>query len=183
MVSKIKLSKFLSYILRHDPGSWDLELDGCGYAPLADVLRVLRKRFRKFKEEDLFELVKNEPKGRFEVSAKKIRATYGHSLEVRPGSESIIPPEVLYHGTSPEDLEKILAEGLKPMSRQFVHLSSNEKDAYMVGMRHAQTPVILEVMAKEAALKDIKFYREGKLFLAKNVPPEYIKAKKEGRNI
>jgi putative RNA 2'-phosphotransferase len=176
-IYKTRLSKFLSYVLRHAPDRYELELDESGYAPLGEVLGILKERFKHFREEDLFELVKDDEKGRFEITGKRIRATYGHSVDVEPASESVVPPEVLYHGTSEEGLETILAEGLKPMGRRFVHLSLNERDAHMVGLRHSRTPVILEVMAVQADLDGIKFYKEGKLFLAKHVPAEYIKVK------
>jgi len=171
---KLKLSKFLSYLLRHQPAKYELKLDKNGYADLEKILGILEKRFKYFKREDLFNLVKNEPKGRFEIIDNKIRATYGHSIEVYPKTESIIPPEILYHGTSDESLEKILQEGLKPMGRQFVHLSLNEKDAYAVGLRHTKKPVILKIMARGASLDGIKFFRKRNLFLVKSVPKHYI---------
>ncbi len=179
-IYSVKLSKFLSYVLRHAPDRYELELDENGYAPLEKVLNVLKGRFKYFKKEDLFELVKDDKKGRFEIAGKRIRATYGHSVDVKPASKSVAPPEVLYHGTSEENLKTILAEGLKPMDRRFVHLSLSMKDAYMVGLRHSQTPVILEIRARQANLDNIEFYREGKLFLAKYVPAEYIKVKPAG---
>jgi len=176
---RIRLSKFLSFILRHDPAKYDLDLDKHGYTATEKVLEVLQKRFTHFKEEDLLDLVKADPKGRFEIKGDKIRATYGHSVEVVPEAESTLPPEVLYHGTSEESVERILSEGLKPMDRQFVHLSMTKKDAYMVGSRHTHEPIVLEILARDAAESGIKFYKEGKLFLAKEVPAEYIRAKAE----
>ncbi|MFQ5952412.1 MAG: RNA 2'-phosphotransferase [Candidatus Omnitrophota bacterium] len=176
---RIKLSKFLSYILRHDPGKYGLQLDKNGFTDLEKVLDVLRGRFKKFQKEDLLRLVESDPKGRFEISGERIRATYGHSVEVQPMSESVEPPEVLYHGTSEESMERIFADGIKPMDRQFVHLSLNEKDAYVVGSRHTEEPVILKIMARQASLDGLKFFKERNLFLVKEVPPVYIKKNNE----
>ncbi|MGB3057577.1 MAG: RNA 2'-phosphotransferase [Candidatus Omnitrophota bacterium] len=170
----IRLSKFLSYILRHDPGKYGLELDGNGFADLEKVLAVLKGRFKKFQEEELFTLVEKDPKGRFEISRKKIRAAYGHSVEVRPVSGNVEPPEFLYHGTSGDSMDNILAGGLRSMDRQFVHLSMNEKDAYAVGLRHDSEPVILKIMAGQAFADGIEFYKEGNLFLVKEVPTKYM---------
>lgn len=172
---RVRLSKFLSYILRHNPDKYELKLDKNGYAELENIIDILKKRFKSFLKDDLFFLVDNDPKGRFEIIGNKIRARYGHSVEVYPKSESIIPPEILYHGTSKESLGKILNEGLKPMARQFVHLSLNEKDAHAVGLRHTKNPFIIRIMAKKAASDGIKFFKEAKLFLAKSIPKEYIK--------
>jgi len=173
-VYRIRLSKFLSFILRHSPDKYDLSIDKNGYAEVDSVINILKPRFKNFKKEDLFELVKDDPKGRFEISGSRIRATYGHSINVVPRSESVEPPEILYHGTSKESAGKIIEEGLSPMDRQFVHLSVNEQDAYAVGSRHTEEPVILRIMARKAASEGIVFYKEGKLFLAKYIPKGYI---------
>ena len=81
----------------------------------------------------------------------------------------------MYHGTSKDSVDKILAGGLRPMDRQFVHLSVNEKDAYAVGSRHDTEPVILKIMAGQAFADGIEFYKEGSLFLVKEIPGRYVK--------
>ena len=174
---RIKVSKFLSYILRHHPGKYDLAPDKNGFVSLKDVVEALKKRFKGFRDEEIFDLVSKDPKGRFEIKNEKISATYGHSIEVSHEAKERTPPEVLYHGTSPEGSDRILSSGLKPMNRQFVHLSLTESDAYMVGSRHSKTPVILKINALKASQDGIKFYREGNTFLAREIPPEYISKK------
>jgi putative RNA 2'-phosphotransferase len=174
MVNRTRLSKFLSYVLRHDPAKYDLRPDKYGFVSITEVLHVLRKRFRNFKEEELFELTRDDTKGRFEVAGRKMRATYGHSYDVIPYALEEAPPEVLYHGTSRENAEIILKEGLRPMDRKYVHLSINTADAHAVGSRHDEDPVILRIMAAEAALAGIKFYREANVFLVEYVPQEFI---------
>lgn len=174
MVNRTRLSKFLSYVLRHDPAKYGLQPDKYGFVSITEVLRVLRKRFRNFREGELFDLIPNDPKGRFEVAGRKIRATYGHSYDVIPSALEEAPPEVLYHGTSRGSAEIILREGLRPMDRKYVHLSINADDARAVGSRHDEDPVILRIMASEAALAGIKFYREANVFLVKYVPKEFI---------
>ena len=86
-----------------------------------------------------------------------------------------IPPDILYHGTSEANLKNILKEGLKPMKRQYVHLSSVIKEAFIVGKRKSKTPIILKVDAKLANNNGCKFYPgNDKIWLAKYVPAEYI---------
>ena len=174
MRDRVRVSKFLSYVLRHDPFKYDLRPDERGFVLVTEILKVLECRFKHFVSEELQDVIENDPKGRFEIKDKKIRATYGHSIKVLPASEEVAPPEVLFHGTSQEDAEKILADGLKPMDRQFVHLSLNEDDAYAVGSRHTTDPVILHIMAGEASRDGIKFYRETNVFLAEYIPSNYI---------
>jgi len=171
----IRLSKFLSYILRHNPKEYNLTLDKNGYADLKNVINVLKERFRFFKEDDLYDLLKEDKKGRFEIKDNKIRATYGHSVEVVPVAENVSPPDELYHGSSREGAEKILKEGLHPMGRQFVHLSVNEDDAYSVGLRHDKDPLILTIEAAKAYENGVKFYKEKNIYLSEYIPKEYIK--------
>ena len=71
-----------------------------------------------------------------------------------------------------------MKDGLKPMSRQYVHLSQNEEMALTVGKRHGE-PVVLYIMAKTMYEEGYKFYlSENKVWLVDNVPINYIKLKK-----
>jgi putative RNA 2'-phosphotransferase len=67
------------------------------------------------------------------------------------------PPDILYHGTSPSAAKNIMSEGLRPMNRQYVHLSTDKNTALQVGKRKTilktkeeQQPVIIAVSAIEA---------------------------------
>lgn len=146
--SRIRLSKRLSYHLRHDPAAAGVELDPAGWAPVQDLLEGLGSRGRPVTRAQLEEVVARSDKRRFELSAdgRRIRARYGHSVEVDPGHAAATPPEILYHGTSRASLGRIRREGLKPMGRRQVHLSEGVADALRVGRRHGD-PVVLEVDA------------------------------------
>lgn len=86
-----------------------------------------------------------------------------------------MPPEVLFHGTSPEVAHLIKSEGLKPMKRQYIHLSSNREIAYQVGQRKARSPVILTIESGKAHNHNIKFYQGNKVvWLADYIPPQFI---------
>ncbi len=61
------------------------------------------------------------------------------------------------------------------MRRHYVHLSQNAEDAFIVGKRHDESPVILEIKARKAYKRGIKFYKAGDLYLAEHIPPECIK--------
>ena len=120
-----------------------------------------------------------DSKGRysFDESGTKIRANQGHSI---PGvvieMESPEPPEFLYHGTAERFLDTILKEGLKPMTRQFVHISPDYETAVKVGRRHGK-PVILKIRARDFKNDGNKqLYRSSNgVWQAKAVPPEYFK--------
>ena len=171
---KVRISKFLSYILRHNPDKFNLPLDKNGYAPINGILVILKEKFAGFSKEELSDLIKTDPKGRFAIQGDKIRATYGHSLPIELTHKPVEPEQFLYHGTSRSAAVKILKEGLKPMHRQFVHLSGNKEDAFGVGLRHTHKPVILKVKAKEAHSRGIEFFKEKDTYLAKYIPGKFI---------
>ena len=84
------------------------------------------------------------------------------------------PPEFLYHGTATRFLETIFKEGLKPMKRQYVHISNDLETAVEVGKRHGK-PVVLIIKAKELAAAGHKLYRSSNgVWLTDAVPTEFF---------
>ncbi len=171
----VKLSKFLSFVLRHHPEQYNLELDEEGFALLNDLMECLKSTRHSWAEVvDIEKLVSEGEKKRFEIRGDKIRALYGHSVNVKI-EDSFCPESSLYHGTSPDLLPEILTDGLCPMGRQFVHLSRDKETADAVGRRHHPEPVILEVDAVRACENGIKFFDRGEVVLSEKIPPEFIK--------
>lgn len=170
-----KVSKFLSGLLRHFGRDFGVRLDEDGWAELRDVLKILSERYgvgRKHVEL----IVKFDPKGRFELKNGRIRAKYGHSVEVRTDwSEGGEIPEKLYHATSPENLNSILKTGLLPMRRREVHMCSSPQEAIEVGKRHSSNPVLLEIDAKGLMQDGIEVRRKGKVYTVDFVPPKFIR--------
>jgi len=171
----VKLSKFMSYVLRHHPEEFNIELDEEGFTPLRELLESMINTYHSWaKVEDIEKLNSEGEKKRFEIRGDKIRALYGHSVTVKI-KNSFCPKGSLYHGTSPEELPKILTGGLCPMGRQFVHLSTNKETAYQIGKRHHPQPVILKIDAARACKNGIKFFDRGEVILSEKIPPEFIK--------
>ena len=176
----VKLSKFLALILRHQPERFALAMDEEGWTSLSEVMEILRglPNFHWATHADVMTVVEEgtgDGKRRFEVTEGRIRARYGHSLAQPIRYEPCTPPRRLYHGTSPESLESIRREGLKPMERQYVHLSPDHKTAVRVGVRHAAHPIILTVRAAEARADGIEFYQADEaVYLVKHIPPEFL---------
>lgn len=175
-----RLSKLLSLILRHKPEFVGVRLDREGFADV-DIPELARRisRLRGLswvRPEHILEVVELDPKGRFEVRGNRIRATYGHSVPVEPvGEPTRDVPDVLYHGTTEEALRNILREGLRPMSRRFVHLTTNPRDALIVARRHGTNIVLLEIDAKRMVEEGHTLWKVSDLvFLAKVVPPKYL---------
>lgn len=174
----IKISKFLSFILRHGPDKVGLELDSNGFADLNEVLKVLNHRFTNYKitKYTLEEIIEQSEKRRFEIENSKIRAFYGHSIDDKiVMKEAMDLPSFLYHGTNLKAYKGIKTEGLIRKKRQYVHLSENMETAIVVGKRISTNPIIVVIDIISARNEGIKFYTSGDMYLADYIPPKFIK--------
>lgn len=154
-----RASKFLTLVLRHDPGRIGLSLGPGGWGATRDLLRALSRHGLATTAEELQSIVASDDKRRFTLSddGRRIRAAQGHSIAVDLGLQAVEPPKTLFHGTATATLDTILREGLKPVSRNHVHLSLDVPTAIRVGARHGR-PIVLEVAAGS-------LHRSGALFL------------------
>jgi len=154
-----KTSKFLSYVLRHRPDEIGLTLDANGWALVSELIEKSKAASIDLNPEMLREIVRSSDKQRFALSedGARIRANQGHSVQVDLALEPRQPPAMLYHGTATRFLDAIRKEGLKPMSRQHVHLSPDEATATKVGKRHGK-PVVLRIRAEAMWQKGRLFY-------------------------
>jgi len=158
-VKNENLSREISYALRHAPSEFGLVLDGEGWAELDVLVAALRERgWTEVGVSEVEAVVAESPKKRHEIRDGKIRAFYGHSAKVNLCGNERKPPEFLYHATARRFLASILKEGLKPMARQFVHLSCDIQTAVSVGLRRDSSPVVLRINAKAAHENGVKFY-------------------------
>lgn len=175
-----KLSVFISLILRHQPGAAGIQLDEHGWADVSELIAGINAAGRTIDMEILEEIVRTDEKGRYSFNEDKtlIRANQGHSIPVDVELQEKMPPEFLYHGTAERFLESILAQGLKPMSRLYVHLSKDTETAVKVGKRHGK-PVVLKVRSGEMHRAGFKFYlSENGVWLVSHVPVNYLEEDK-----
>jgi putative RNA 2'-phosphotransferase len=169
-----RISRFLSYLLRHNPKEYPLSFDREGFASWQDVVDMAQERFPGVTADEILGVVEGSEKKRFEFKNRKVRATYGHSFPVDLGSEAVEPPAELYHGTARDLAESILHNGLKPRDRRYVHLSTSLEEARAVGKRRDPSPAIVVVDSRAAHTEGIRFYRSGPLFLVESVPPKFL---------
>ena len=172
-----RISRFLTYLLRHRPKEYPLMFDKRGFVDWGDVVELVQERYYDVTEEQIEAVINGAEKKRFELVDGKVRATYGHSFPVDLGLEPVEPPPELYFGTARDLAQSILHKGLKPRDRQFVHLSASLEDAEAVGKRRDPVPAIVVVDTRAARQADVAFYRSGPLFLAENVPPQFLSLK------
>lgn len=175
----LKISKLLSYILRHKPDEFGIKLTIDGYVNLSDLVEAINKSNNlnfSLSEDDVKQVVKDCDKQRYSLSndGLMIRASQGHSVEVDLKYSPCKPPDYLYHGTSTITLVHILRDGLLKMERHHVHLSDNIDTASKVGKRHGEL-VLLKVYSSEMYSNGIVFYKsDNGVWLVDNVGVEYL---------
>ena len=172
----VRTSKFMSLVLRHQPDILGLHLDAAGWTDVRILLERLNATGHPLTLDDLKHVVETNNKKRFafDETGAKIRANQGHSINVELGYPPAQPPDVLYHGTSEDKLNRILEDGLDKRQRHHVHLYPDASQAKRVGFRHGK-PVVLQINAKQMHEDEIKFYVSANgVWLTDYVAPRYI---------
>lgn len=173
-----KLSVFISLVLRHKPDAVGIQLDEHGWANVDELINGINNTGKNINMDILEEIVRTDNKQRYSFNDDKtlIRANQGHSIPVDVELEEKQPPKYLYHGTANRFLDSIMTDGLKPMTRLYVHLSKDEETAMKVGKRHGK-PIILKIKSEEMYNDGIKFYlSQNSIWLTKYVDKKYIEA-------
>jgi len=171
-----RLSKTLSYFLRHAPQEAGLTLLPGGWVAIDDLISHLGKTGVPVDLDKIRTVVKSCEKQRFALDEANglIRANQGHSTDVDlqlPVSE---PPEILYHGTGEKSLESILRTGLEKRNRHHVHLSMDRSTAFKVGSRHGK-PVVLVVDTSAMVRDGFAFHiTQNGVWLTEGVPTQYL---------
>lgn len=172
-----KVSKFMSLVLRHEPEVIGAKLEEDGWMALSTLHAGLCSRHPEITFADILTVVESSEKKRFQVSddGANIRAVQGHSVEIEGSTVTKAnAPNVLFHGTASKNVDLILANGLKPMSRIHVHLSSDIETATIVGRRHG-VPAVFEVDAARAQEDGISFFvAENGVWLCDALSAEYL---------
>ena len=182
-INYVSLSKAMSKALRHRPERLGITLEKDGSVELDVFVDALNRRGgwpRTITEADIMEVVDNGSKKRFAVEGGRIRARYGHSIKADIAYAPADPPEILFHGTAPSSVASIMRQGLLPMGRKTVHLSTDVETARLVGSRHGGRATILVVDAGRAANDGVAFYRgNDDTWLSETIPSEYLRVSED----
>jgi len=172
-----EISKFLSFVLRHQPDAIGITLDLEGWTDIAALIAAAANDGKQLDLDLIQAVVATSDKKRFTISDDGlcIRAVQGHSTEsVDISYVEKLPPEFLYHGTATRFMESIQKDGLVPGSRQYVHLSQDEQTALAVGQRHGK-PAVLKIKALLMHEQGFKFFQaENGVWLTEAVPATFI---------
>ncbi|KAL1921301.1 uncharacterized protein VTP21DRAFT_11017 [Calcarisporiella thermophila] len=166
MTHDIKLSKSLSYVLRHGAEREGILMRNDGFVAVKDLLQ--HPRFKRYTLAKIQEVVDNNDKKRFLLAEENgewyIRANQGHSLIVEDleltkiNSPDDIP--VVVHGTYLRNWESIAKKGLLKMNRNHIHFAPGlaGEDGVISGMRKS-AEVFIYIDAKKAMADGIEFFR------------------------
>jgi len=173
------LGRILTGILRHFPDRYGLQVDPHGWIELAAIARAVSQRhpvYRWLRPQHLVAIAETDGKGRYEVRDDRIRATYGHTLEIDLDLPTEDIPEHLYYPVTVDEAAIVLEVGLRPSDRRKVHLSKTALDAVAAGKVRTPEPIVLEVDARRAQEEGIVIMRAGKtVYLVDRIPAELLR--------
>jgi len=178
-----KISKFLSLVLRHQPGLIGINLDENGWVDIDMLLLKSKTQSIAITKEILNHVVETNAKKRFSIdgSANKIRANQGHSIDVSLGYAATVPPEILFHGTSEKSVDSIFKTGIEKRERHHVHLSSNIETAINVGKRHGK-PAVFKVLSGKMHAGNFDFFlSENGVWLTAHVPARFVEIERNNK--
>jgi len=166
---RIRLSRSLSYHLRHDAS---LVLEEGGWIEVTALLAHMKNSGTNTTVSAIFSVAQAASEERFQVSDMKIRAYYGHSLEVEMNYDQATCDVPLYHAIPSSRLNSLVygGKGLTPQQRQWVHLTTDPARALRAGRRHGH-PVLLRVDPESLGTL---VNAAGVTWLSKGVPLEGI---------
>ncbi|EJF64054.1 hypothetical protein DICSQDRAFT_125141 [Dichomitus squalens LYAD-421 SS1] len=173
----VRISKTLTWILRHGSQSEGLAMRPDGYVRLDELLA--RPKLRELDFATLQEIVKNDAKSRYSLvleadpnsseEAWWIRANQGHSmktvvLDLEPiQSHADIPTGIAVHGTTKRAWESISAtsleeQGLSKMSRNHIHLAQGVAGSGVISGMRSSSQILIFIDVQKAIDAGIKFY-------------------------
>ncbi len=172
------LGRVMTGVLRHFPEKYGLTMDPHGWVSLPTLVQAIGQHHRGYhwlRVHHLVAIAESDPKGRYEIKDDRVRATYGHTLEVELDLPTEHVPDQLYFPVTLEETPIVLEVGLKPTDRRKVHLSRTAADARAAGSVRTPEPVILVVDARRARGDGIVIMQAGKtVFLVDAVPAAYL---------
>lgn len=183
-----RISKFMSYVLRHGTNERSIKIDSEGYVLLDDLMK--QPEMKPVSVSDVMYVVENNDKKRYAVLEKTtnhgtklyIRANQGHCKEVGAKIDDLSllkkmdkPISVCVHGTDKKSWHIIKTAGLSPMKRKHVHLASGlaSDDSVISGMR-GSSKVIIYIDMQKAMDRGKVFYlsTNGVILTPDNLEPD-----------
>lgn len=167
-VDPVRISKTITFLLRHKPEVGRLAIDHDGWTDLervaATVSRLLRAEVTAERIQDVADRARVR---RFEVRDGRIRIAprrrRGHAAR---------PPDILYHATTADLVDEARELGAVQAGARQVYLSSDEAEAWRVAHRLHGEPTVLYIDTTRARRHGVRFFSKGQggLYVAQSVP-------------
>ncbi|MCX6668789.1 MAG: RNA 2'-phosphotransferase [Methanothrix sp.] len=169
-----QLGRLVAGGLRHFPDDLGLQMDSRGWVDLTKLCEVVRSRHRWASKELLIALIESDPKQRYEISNDKVRARYGHSVDVELDHQDNKLPR-LYYGASEEEADRILEIGLKSASQRYVHLSTTPEKAWHVATFRTGNPKVIQADAAAAQEAGVKMMTVNEdIVISETIPSRFL---------
>lgn len=173
-----RLGRFISGALRHFPDDLGLAMNQHGWVDVDVLCDAMKTRYKWSNKEKLFSIIESDEKGRYEIQGRKIRAKYGHSVDIDLDYPENTLPE-LYYGASREEVDILLEKGIRPIKQRYVHLSTSVEKAQEVASIHTDDPVLIIVNALDAQNHGVTMLSATKdIVLTEEIPPQYLSLKR-----
>ena len=187
----VKVSKYLSWVLRHGAEKEKLPIDEKGFIPLKAILS--KPKMKGYDEGFVQKIVDTNDKKRFVTERRDdgqlyIRAAQGHSIKCvnaekfmkRITMENVNEYPTVVHGTYRAPWKVIERDGLCRMSRQHIHMAVGlpGENEVISGMRN-KCQVVIHINLRLALEDGIPFYAsENNVVLTPGIGPDgYLPSK------
>lgn len=170
-LDKEKISKTMSWILRHGIDKLNLKIDEIGRIPLQTLMELEQIKNYGIDENIIKDIVYTSEKKRFRLDKVNeiwmIGANQGHSASVgkKINTSKLMvkinePIELCVHGTYTKAINSIKKNGLNKMARTHIHLATGFPDNSKVISGARNSANVFIVIDMEKAIKDgIEFFR------------------------
>ena len=176
------LSRFITYILGHNPDEFGLVPDRDGFITFKELLWALHEEpgWSYVRQSSINEVLMSQDRTSFEVKGKSIRSLAGNPQFNLDRPVEDIPP-LIYIPVRRKAHHSVLEKGLS-RSDEKPHVFSMHRDmAERIGKRRDKKPVILEVLSAKAMKEGVQFYSFGRLFYPWNFLPGILQVRRHQR--
>jgi len=172
------LGRIMAGVLRHFPEKLGVTMDGRGWVDISEFVEAVggsRSGFQWLRDHHVEAIALTDPKGRYQVDGGMIRATYGHTIDIRLDDLPLAEIDEFFYPVTEEEIDIILEGGLNPIDRKNVHLSGSIEKAIEAGKVRTEIPLILRIDGKSAKEDGVKIFHAGKdVYITERIDAKYI---------
>lgn len=175
-IKREQLCQLMVYVLGYRPDEFGLVPDPYGFVSYKELRQALHEEpgWGYVRQGHFNEILMGSDRSLFQWDDKRIKVRK-RSWQMDLENPLVELPKILFVAVRRRAHPHALEKGLRSNEDKYLTLASEKEMALRIGRRRDQNPVLLEVMALQAENKGIPFYAFGQLFLAKEVPANYIK--------